>query len=606
MPKAQYPLHIKQMLVTLTPSPGVYQMFNEKNQIIYIGKAINLKKRVSSYFQKTPDTEKLASLVSHIDHIKVIVTQNENEAYLLENQLIKQYQPRYNILLRDDKSYPYIVISKHASPRLSFQRGWSKGEKNTAVFGPYPSSIAVRETVKFIQKLFKLRTCDDSFFRHRTRPCLLYQIKQCSAPCVKYISSTEYLEEVKWAKLLLQGKNQEVIQNIVQRMQTASTHQEYELAARLRDQITYLRHIQAKQIAVNPGKNNCDVFYATQKENINIVEVITVREGCITSNYTYYPKSVLYHPVSEILSAFISQYYLGQGIDKPKEILLSQMCEDKEAIEQNLGCKIIVPKKGEKLQYIALAEKTARESLKTKLLTQNNDEKVKELKTLLNIDEQKLVLRVACFDISHHAGESAVASCVVWNGDGFEKQFYRKINITGITPGDDYAAMSHALDKYFRSERCIQPDILLIDGGRGQLNIAHKTLASLGINNIHILAIAKGEGRKAGLEKIYCFREEMRLLPIDTHSPAFYLLQQIRDEAHRFAISAHRNKQSHKRKTSILENIPGIGPKKRQQLLQYLGGLQELKHANIEQLSQVPGINHSLAEKIYQFFHGKE
>jgi excinuclease ABC subunit C len=600
---------IKEMLATLTSSPGVYQMFNAENKIIYVGKAINLKKRVSSYFQKNPDSEKLASLVKHIDHIKVIVTENENEALLLENQLIKQFLPRYNILMRDDKSYPYIVISKQAIPRVTFQRGVKHGNtsvkvnKNFTVYGPYPNTIAVRETVKLLQKIFKLRTCRDSFFKHRTRPCLLYQIKLCSAPCVGHITTDDYLDEVKWAKLLLEGKNQEVIKNIVIKMKESSENLDYETAAKLRDQITYLRHIQTKQVAITTKNTQYDVFSVIQQENIIAVELLIVREGGIIDNHTYYPEVLLHQSIPEILSAFLSQYYFDKKNDFPKEVLLSNNCHDKAQIEQCFGIKISVPKMGKKNKLINLAIKTAKESIKSKFNNNQNESKLAELKSFLSIDNLKAISRIACVDISHHAGESAVASCVIWNSEGFEKNYYRKINIKNITPGDDYAAMSQALEKYFQSERCIEPDILLIDGGRGQLNCAHAVLEKLGITHIYLLSIAKGFQRKSGLEKIYFYHDTLHQIQIDPHSPAFYLLQRIRDEAHRFAISSHRQKQSKKRRTSILDNIPGIGPKKRQALLHYLGGLHELKKASIEQFNQVPGINQSLVKKIFKFFH---
>jgi len=600
--------NIKNMLKTLTSSPGVYQMFDVQNKIIYVGKAINLKKRVSSYFQKNPDSEKLASLVKHIDHIKVIITENEIEAFLLENQFIKQFQPRYNILMRDDKSYPYIIISKQAVPRISFQRGVkyennsSKTSKNADIYGPYPSTIAVRETLKLLQKIFKLRTCHDAFFKHRTRPCLLYQIKLCSAPCVEYITTEQYLDEVKLAKLLLEGKNQDVIKNLVSKMESASEKLEYETAAKLRDQITYLRHIQTKQVAVTKEYNQYDVFAVIQQENITVVELLVVRGGSIIDNRTYYPDVLLHQSVSEILTAFLSQYYYDKKTDLPKEILLSENCNDKERIEKCFGLKISVPKQGVKTKLVNLAIKTAKESIKSKLNNNQNESRLAELKSLLTLDTLQSILRIACFDISHHAGESAIASCIIWNNEGFEKNYYRKINIANITPGDDYAAMSQALEKYFQSERCVEPDILLIDGGKGQLNCAVNVLEKLGIQNIIVLSIAKGFQRKAGLEKIYMYKKGIKQLELDDHSPVFYLFQRIRDEAHRFAIGAHRKKQSKKRKTSILDNIPGIGPKKRQVLLQYMGGLQELKHASVEQLNQVPGINKSLAEKIVQFF----
>lgn len=610
--------NIKKRLTQLTTSPGVYQMLDKQNNIIYVGKAINLKKRVSSYFQKNPSTDKIAALVKQIDDIKVIVTQNESEAFLLENQLIKHYQPKYNILLRDDKSYPYIVLSKQEYPRLNFQRGMKQEsvsyQKKFEYFGPYPSTNAVRETVKLVQKLFKLRTCRDSFFNHRSRPCLLYQIHQCSGPCVGLISEKEYQEDIRLAKLLLQGKNHEVMQTIVAKMQEASGRQDYESAAKYRDQISALRHVQTKQIAITKDKKRVDIFALVEQEGYVMVELIFIRDGCISGNQSFTPKIRLnrYCSPSEILSAFIAQYYIDHTTDRPKEVLLSHKCEDKANIESHFGFKIWVPQKGDKLKLIELANNTAREAIKHKVYGERffldestNEKKFSALKQLINITALQNESRIACFDISHHGGESTVASCIVWGLNGFEKKYYRKFTISDITPGDDYAAMRQALEKYFQSDRCVEPDIILIDGGRGQLNIANQVKEKLGLEKLVILSMAKGEGRKSGLEKIYFSfsPQHIKQLEIDSRSSVFHLLQSIRDEAHRFAITTHRQKQSRKRKASLLENILGIGPKKRQALLNNLGGLQELKKASIEQLHQVPGIQRHLAEKIYRFFH---
>ena len=609
---------------TLTPAPGIYQMYNIKNQIIYIGKARNLKKRVSSYFQKRTANTRLTSMVRQIDHINVIVTHNESEALLLENQLIKKYQPKYNILLRDDKSYPFIILSGHDFPRLTWQRKKNKninaldieGNKNKKnnknkilkrdiFFGPYPGATAVRHSIRLMQKLFKIRVCRDNFFKNRTRPCLLYQIKKCSAPCVNMISSFQYLEEVKLAKLLLQGKNQEVMNNLVEKMQYTAAQQDYEKAAYLRDQISYLRHIQTQQVAVTAEKNTIDVFALAVQENLIAVELLWIREGRIWGNQTFYPEILLNHTTAEILSAFIGQYYLDKLDTVPQEIIIPEKCKDQSALEKILKTKITTAKHGNKLQWIEIAKKTGLEAIKSAFLSHAHiQDKFTALQHFLNLSYQ--IIRIVCVDISHHLGESTIGACVVMGREGWEKKNYRKFNIRDVTAGDDYAAIRQALERYFHSVDYL-PDILLIDGGKNQLQEAQHVIRTVLLetkfsnHDITLLSMAKGLSRRPGLEQVFRAGQKMPL-NIDPYSPAFYVLQQIRDEAHRFAITSHRQKQSQKRRISILEHIPGIGAKKRQTLLHYLGGLQEIKKADIQQLGKVPGINALLAQKIYDYF----
>jgi len=581
-------MSVKAFAAGLTTSPGVYQMLDKNNRIIYIGKARNLKKRVSSYFQKTLTNARLVALVKQIVRIDVIVTQNENEALLLENQLIKQHLPKYNILLRDDKSYPYILLSKHSFPRLTWARG--ERQKEGEIFGPYPSVVAVRETVKSLQNLFKLRVCRDDFFKHRSRPCLLYQLKKCTAPCVNYISKEDYAEDAKHAKLLLQGKNQEVMDQLVERMREASQSEQYELAARIRDQLSYIRHVQSQQ-SVTTQKGNIDVFVVIS----TAVQCLFIREGRVVGSKLFTPEIPLAETPAEILSAFIPQYYIDK--EKPVEIVIKQSLADQDWLEKALKLKISVARQSGKLQWIIMAEKSAMEAMKSQLMTARRFEILQKFLKL-----SQAINRMVCFDISHTFGESTVASCVVFDEKGPTKKEYRKFNIKNVKKSDDYAAISQAVERYFSNIQLL-PEVLIIDGGKGQLHEAEMILEKLGlIDKIKILAIAKGAARKPGHEQIFISGNKIPI-DLDPQSGAFHLLQQIRDEAHRFAITAHRKKRAKTRQTSLLENIPGIGVQKSKLLLEYLGGWQEIKKASVEALARVPGINRKLAEKIYDYLH---
>lgn len=590
-------------------------MFDVQGKVLYIGKARNLKKRVASYFQKTLTNSRITSLVAQIHHIDVIVTHNENEALLLENQLIKKYHPRYNILLRDDKSYPYIVLSHHEYPRLAYRRQSptsknSNSHKNKnnkkhqhhkdEIFGPYPSGLAVRETLKFMQKIFKLRTCHDDFFKHRSRPCLLYQLNKCTAPCVGYISKENYLEDIKNARLLLMGKNQEVISHLISRMEAASQDQQYELAASLRDQISHLRHIQTQQI-VTKEKGEIDIFAVIIQQRITAVELLTIRDGNVSGNKIFYPEVPYESTPAEILSAFIPQYYLDNNyLNQPKMIITKEKLLDHMWLEEALKIKIIQAKQGEKIQWIKMAEKTGEEALKAKLaVNQHYLNRLEKLQQLLNLS--LLPNLMVCFDISHSSGEATIASCVVFNQSGPLKKAYRYYNIQNIQKNDDYAAMFQVLERYFLKQK-ILPDIIFIDGGKGQLKQAEKVCEKLNIPDIKMVAISKGPTRKPGLEQLF-ISGQSGCLDVTPDSEALHLIQYIRDEAHRFAIQSHRKKRAKTRLTSVLETIPGIGAKRRRELLQQLGGLQEIKKASIEQLQKVKGINISLAENIYRTLH---
>jgi excinuclease ABC subunit C len=578
----------KAFALTLTTAPGVYQMMDKHHHIIYIGKARNLKKRVSSYFQKKAMSARIDALVKQIETIEVIVTQNENEALLLENQLIKKHRPKYNILLRDDKSYPFILLSRHAFPRLFWRRG--EKSKENEKFGPYPSVVATRETVKFIQNLFKLRICPDNFFKNRARPCLLYQLKKCTAPCVGHVSAENYAEDVKNAKLLLQGKNQEVIDHLVSRMTAAASLQNYELAARLRDQMTSLRHVQSEQ-AVTTQKGNIDVFVAVS----NAIQILLIREGQVLGSAHHALEVPFSQTPAEMLSAFIPQYYLDN--EKPSEIVIKQKLEDQAWLQNALKLKISVARQTDKLQWIKMAEKSALEAMKSTSMT------LKRFQVLQNFLKLSApISRMVCFDISHTFGESTVASCVVFDERGPIKKEYRRFNIQEVKKSDDYAAIAQAVERYFHHIKSL-PEVVIIDGGKGQLHEAEKILTELNlINQVNIIAVAKGAARKPGHEQIFISGKKLPV-DLDPQSGAFHLLQQIRDEAHRFAITAHRKKRAKTRKTSMLENIPGIGVQKSKALLTYLGGWQELKKASVDALSSVPGINRLLAEKIYHYLH---
>lgn len=595
----------KQFIQSLTNNPGVYQMFDSEGQLLYVGKARDLKKRVSSYFQKTLSSQRLVSLVEQIHHIEVIITHNENEALLLENQLIKKLQPRYNILLRDDKTYPYIVLTKHAFPRLIFRRGEKEGKDN--YFGPYPSITAVRSTMKLIQKIFKLRTCQDSFFQHRSRPCLLYQIKKCSGPCVNKIDQQQYQQDMQNAILLLSGKNQQVIENLIKQMEVAAENQNYEAAAELRDQIAGLRKIQAKQsVATESGE--ADIFVAVSLQGIVAVQLLNVRNGDVVGNKIFYPKVPIDSSSEEILAAFIPQFYLDQII--PKEIIISNMLPEQRWLEDALSdsrkkrVAIIVAKRGEKFQWLKIAEKTAKQAILAKLADQSHyRQRLEALQKALNLS--RLPLRMECFDISHHFGEATVASCVVFDKEGPKKNAYRRFNITGIQQSDDYAALYQALSRRYKRIKegeINRPDILFIDGGKGQLTQAEKVLSELGIADVKTIGIAKGTTRKPGLEQLFISGNSQPVL-LASDSPALHLIQHIRDEAHRFALAGHQLRRAKIRHVSALQEIPGIGPKRRREILRQLGGLQEVKRASVEDLMKVPGISPLLAQRIYNELH---
>ena len=595
-------------LKNLTSQPGVYRMYNSQEEVIYVGKAKNLKKRVSSYFRSNLDNAKTRSLVSQIANMDVTVVNSESEAFLLENNFIKKYKPRYNVVMRDDKSYPFIFLSDHEHPRLSFHRGPQK--KKGEYFGPYPSAWSVRESLRSMQRIFPVRQCEDSYYRARSRPCLQYQMQRCSAPCVEgYVSDEEYKEQVNFARLFLKGKNQQVIGGLVEKMEAASEALNFEAAARYRDQINALRKVQERQWVAGT-QDEMDVFGFAFKGNMACIQVMFIREGQLLGSKAYFPKVPNTADEQEVFESFFLQFYLAGNKVIPKQIVLSNTLTDEDAIADVLaseaGHKVQFFKgaREEKRKYLQLAQSNAQTALDAQYSQQKSVfARYLDLEAALEVDTP--IQRMECFDISHTSGQQTVASCVVFNREGPHKSDYRRYNIEGITPGDDYAAMAQALKRRYKSVKEVQkiPDLLLIDGGKGQLAQAEAFFEDWPHDKKPmLLGVAKGTTRKPGLETLILAGSH-QVLPMDSHSPGLHLIQHIRDESHRFAITGHRNRRQKVKTTSSLESIPGIGAKRRQTLLKFMGGLQGLKKASKDEISNVPGISPELAETIYDHLH---
>ncbi|RUO36458.1 excinuclease ABC subunit UvrC [Aliidiomarina sanyensis] len=593
----------QEFLQNLTHQPGVYRMYDANEVVIYVGKAKDLRKRIGSYFRAQVDSVKTKALVKQIAHMDVTVTNSEAEALILENTFIKKYRPRYNVLLRDDKSYPYILISDHKHPRIAFHRG-TRREKGT-YFGPFPSGLAVRESLRLLQKLFPVRQCDDSYYRARSRPCLQHQLKRCLAPCVGIPSEAEYQEQVKLATLFLNGKNQQVLNELVQQMEEASRSLAFEKAARIRDQIAALRAVQERN-AVSGTQHELDVIGLYRESGFTCIHLLSVRHNAVQGSRSYFPKVPQHTSDAEIVESFLFQYYLNRqhGQRVPAEIVVPDCIEHPKQLMTQLraaldgSVTVLAPKRGERVQYRALATKNAMNAVQSKLGTQSTmHTRLLALNKLLKRDD--VVNRIECFDISHTMGEKTVASCVVFGPEGPIKSEYRRFNIEGIQGGDDYAAMAQAITRRYKHaiERENVPDVLLIDGGKGQLTQAEAYFQDWP-NPPVLLGVAKGESRKPGLETLI-FGFDRRTVQLSADDPGLHLIQHIRDEAHRFAITGHRQRRAKVRKTSTLEEIPAVGAKRRQNLLKYLGGLQQVKNATIEQLANVPGISRALAETIY-------
>ncbi|WP_341938803.1 excinuclease ABC subunit UvrC [Marinimicrobium sp. C2-29] len=599
----------KRFLANTTQQPGIYQMYDAQGGLLYVGKAKNLKKRLASYFRPTGLSPKTAALVAKIQQIDVTVTGSETEALILEQNLIKSNRPPYNILLRDDKSYPYIFLSSNDTfPRISFHRGSKK--KRGEYFGPYPNVGAVRDSMNFLQKTFMVRQCEDSVFRNRSRPCLQYQIGRCTAPCVDYISAEDYASDVRHTRMFLRGESDELMRELADQMEAASVALEFERAAAIRDQITALRAIQSQQL-MEEGSGDLDVIAVVLQAGLICVHVLFVRRGRILGSRSFYPKASLADSESEVLSEFLPQFYLAsEGREIPREIVVSHPVESAEvlvdALRQASNRQIHLTDKvrSHRAQWLQMAATAAQQNLASRVNSrQNSMDRFLALQDALGLDE--MPQRLECFDISHSSGELTQASCVVFDTNGPLKSDYRRFNIEGITPGDDYAAMAQALQRrYTRLQKGEGklPDILLIDGGKGQLGKVREVLAELGVNDVPLLGVAKGSTRKAGFETLYWDEtDEEIVMPGD--SSALHLIQHIRDEAHRFAITGHRARRDKKRRTSTLEDVPGIGAGRRRELLRYFGGLQEVQKASVADLSKVPSISRRLAEEIYEHFH---
>ncbi|MBY7769759.1 excinuclease ABC subunit UvrC [Vibrio fluvialis] len=596
-------------LKIVTNQPGVYRMYNTEAEVIYVGKAKDLKKRLSSYFRKKIDSEKTRALVSHIDKIDVTVTHTETEALILEHNYIKQYLPKYNVLLRDDKSYPFIFISGHRHPRLSMHRGAKK--RKGEYFGPYPDSGAVRETLHLIQKIFPVRQCEDTVYSNRTRPCLMYQIGRCAGPCVStIISDDDYAELVNYVRLFLQGKDKQVLEILIEKMEKASMTLRFEDAAKFRDQIQAIRRVQEQQFVSEDSMDDMDVLGFAQEKGIACIHILMIRQGKVLGSRSHFPKIPQNTSQEEVFESFLSQYYLSHNEARtiPSRIILNEglLVDAKpmqDALAQLAGRKVTfhVNPTGTRGRYLKLSNTNALTAITTKInhkMTIN--QRFKALQDELSIEN---ILRMECFDISHTMGESTIASCVVFNQEGPVKQEYRRYNITGITGGDDYAAMGQVLERRYGKQLDVDkiPDIIFIDGGKGQLNRAHEIMTQCWQDwpkRPRLIGIAKGVTRKPGLETLITIDGDEFHLPSD--APALHLIQHIRDESHHHAIAGHRAKRGKTRRTSALEGIEGVGPKRRQALLKYMGGLQELKRATVEEIAKVPGISHSLAEIIYQ------
>lgn len=594
-------------LGSLTHRPGVYRMLNAKHKVIYVGKARDLKKRVSSYFQRTQQAPKTAAMMAHVAKVEVTVTNTEAEALLLEYNLIKQHKPYYNVLLRDDKSYPYIYASTdHRFPRLRFHRGPRKGKGR--YFGPYPSTRAVRQTLNELQKLFLIRTCQDSFFRNRTRPCLQHQIRRCTAPCVDLISEEQYRQDIDAAIQFLDGKNQAVVDTFVARMDAAAAEQQYEQAARFRDQIAKLKEIEARQLVSRSSGKDLDILGFASNGAMHCVTILFIRNGGIIGSRDHFPKSPGQTERSVLLNSFVAQYYLGR--DAPREIILADAIEDVEVLQQTLaekaGHKVEIRHRvrGDRQRWLEMATTNAEQGLSLKVASNATIQRqFRSLGELLGLDDAPA--RIECFDVSHTSGEATVASCVVFNTAGAVKSDYRRFNLKPTAGGDDYEAMREALSRRYarvKKGEVPTPDILFVDGGKGQLAEAMTVLDQLELNWLQVVAVAKGRARRVGAEQLFVPGQKKPLqLPAD--SPALLLIQQIRDEAHRFAITGHRQRRAKARRTSTLEQIPGLGPIKRRELLRQFGGLQGVIGAGVDDLVKVRGISRPLAETIYNELH---
>ncbi|SEK93647.1 Excinuclease ABC subunit C [Pseudoxanthomonas sp. GM95] len=605
VPKPEDAFDGKAFAAALSTAPGVYRMYAADDTLLYVGKARALRNRVGSYFNNAPRNPRTTAMIAQIARMDVTVTRTEAEALLLENQLIKSLTPRYNVSLRDDKSYPYVLLTREDFPRIALHRGPRAIQGR--YFGPYASAGAVRDTLNLMQKLFKLRNCEDSVFRNRTRPCLQFQIGRCTAPCVDLVSQQDYDQSVHRASLFLGGRSDELSDELTGEMERAAEKLEFEEAARLRDLLKRLRGMQSRQY-VDGHAADLDALACAMQGSTACVLLLAFRDGRNLGTRAFYPRTNGEESADEVLAAFVSQYYAEQVA--PREILLDREIPEAELIEAaltsaaNRKVQLKWNVRGERAGYLDLARRNAEITLATEMTSRNAQAaRSVALQELLGLSEP--AQRIECFDISHTMGEATVASCVVFDDKGAVRSQYRRFNITGIEPGDDYAAMRQAIERRFRramEEGTVLPDVLLIDGGTGQLNQARAALADLGVDGVTLVGVAKGVERRAGHETLIL--DDGREVNPGAASPALQLVQQVRDEAHRFAITGHRGKRQKARTTSKLEDIDGIGPRRRASLLKHFGGLSGLKAAGVEEIARVEGINDALAQRIYANLHG--
>ena len=605
-PAGQPSFDSAEIVTNLPHLPGVYRMLNAAGEVLYVGKARDLKKRVASYFQKTASlAPRIQLMVGQVQGLETTVARSEAEALLLENNLIKSLNPRYNILYRDDKSYPYLVLTGHRFPRLGFHRG--SLDKTSHYFGPFSNAGAVRESIRLMQKIFRLRTCEDTVFANRSRPCLLYQIRRCTGPCVGLTDESAYAEDVRSAELFLQGREDEAVSRLEERMRRAAEQQDYEQAAAYRDQIRSLSKVRETQFVSSSRGVDADIVALASSGGLICVNLVVVRGGQHRGDKSFFPQNARDQDEQSALEAFLEQHYVGS--DVPPSIILNHPVDTgalEELLSQQAGIKVQFNTNpaGERRVWLRMAEKNAELAIAQRIAAHATQEaRLTALQQALNLGDN--IQRIECFDVSHTMGEATVASCVVYDHASMQPSEYRTYNIAGIEPGDDYAAMRQVLDRRYR--KIVKgegrlPDLILIDGGKGQVGAAYQVLGELGLSDLPMVGVAKGEERKTGLEQLI-FPERSKPLRLPADNPGLHLIQQIRDEAHRFAISGHRNRRAKTRNRSTLEEIAGVGTKRRQRLLSRFGGLKGVTSASIEELTQVEGISRELAEKIYQQLH---
>ncbi len=605
LPEPAAPFDARELLASLPHRPGVYRMFDAAGETLYVGKARDLRKRVASYFQKGGHETRIALMLAQVARVETTVTRSEGEALLLENNLIKAHEPRYNILFRDDKSYPYVCLTGETFPQLRFHRG--KLDRQNRYFGPFPSAGAVREGMALLQKVFQLRTCENTVFANRSRPCMLHQIQRCSGPCVGLVTEADYAEDVKSAVLFLQGKTTEVLAQLKAQMEAASAALAFERAARLRDKITRLMQLQSRQFVESATAGDIDVVAAATEQGLTAVNVVMIRGGRHVGDRSFFPRHADAGALAEVVPAFLAQHYVGRPVPPT---IVAPGADDQAALADVLTAQtgqrvqIVGNPGGERRVWLAMATQNAEFAIRQKLAQKaTQEDRLSALQAALGLPPE--AQRIECFDVSHTMGERAVASCVIFDRLAMQTAEYRRFNVSPPAAGDDYAAMREALAR--RCARIVAgefppPDLLVVDGGKGQVALAAEILAEQGLHGTRLIGIAKGPARKAGEEDIV-FPDRDKVLNLPADHPGLHLLQQIRDEAHRFAIQGHRARRGKARTTSSLQEIAGIGAKKRQALLAHFGGLKGVQAASVDDLTRVPGVSRALAERIFTELH---